>query len=295
MSKITFVSQTNNKMSAFKKLIRPKNILPSALLSTTGGWLVNPSINILQKPRFYISIIISLFVMSTSMTVNDVFDYEIDKINNPSRPLISGELTRKDAIIASIIMIFFTEILGFLFLPVNLFGWLQVAILNILLYTPVLKRIFLLKNLSCSGLISMSPVFTGLAIAKFGSNTQLVFILARQIFFGSLNVELLLDICDIDGDREHKIPTIPVVFGHTRTLQLSKFLFLLNVIMTMIDIHNMFGFKLALIIPLIYAKSFYDLLLVSKYHYSKNYIKHIVSETTKTMFLFLVYLSFLAR
>jgi hypothetical protein len=42
---------------------------------------------------------------------------------------------------------------------------IQMVIVQIILYTPVLKRIFLIKNLSCAGLVAFSIFFNGLASA----------------------------------------------------------------------------------------------------------------------------------
>jgi heme O synthase-like polyprenyltransferase len=66
----------NNKSKNFLKLIRYKNILPTFLLSLTGGLLINPSKII--TPVFIVSVINTILIMSSSMVLNDIFDINID-------------------------------------------------------------------------------------------------------------------------------------------------------------------------------------------------------------------------
>jgi hypothetical protein len=67
------------KLGGIKRLIRANNIIPTTLLCTTGGWLANPSLNVLfTSPAFYVSTLVTLFVMSASMVINDIFDYHGD-------------------------------------------------------------------------------------------------------------------------------------------------------------------------------------------------------------------------
>jgi len=92
------VNKIKNKSLSFLKLIRSKNILPTLLLSFSGGFVMNPSIyNILKSSIFITSTIITLLIMSCSMIINDIFDINIDKINNSKRPLVTGEVSIKEA------------------------------------------------------------------------------------------------------------------------------------------------------------------------------------------------------
>jgi heme O synthase-like polyprenyltransferase len=64
-----------DKSKNYLKLIRSKNILPTLLLSFTGGWITNPSIyNLLRSKTFITSTIITQFIMSSSMIMNDIYD-----------------------------------------------------------------------------------------------------------------------------------------------------------------------------------------------------------------------------
>ena len=130
------------KTTGILKLIRCKNILPTILLSFSGGWIMNPSLyNLLHSPTFIIATINTVIIMSVSMVINDLFDMELDKINNSGRPLITGEVTKKEAIIFSTLSLFLCEFLSIKYLPLHLQWVIHLSIIDILAYTKILKPI----------------------------------------------------------------------------------------------------------------------------------------------------------
>lgn len=209
-----------NKFQSFLKLMRVKGIPPTFLLCFSGGWIMNPSLpNLLKSVPFIVSVVNTLLITSASMVINDIFDINVDRINSPHRPLITGEVTMKEAYLLSALLLGGAEYLTFRFLPFNLQMIVQLAIIQIILYTPVLKRIFLIKNLSCAGLVSFSIFFNGLASAgntllTTNANFGLLGIALSLIFFGSWSNEIILDMRDIEGDKNNKIVTIPTLFGN---------------------------------------------------------------------------------
>ena len=83
------------KIHSISQLTRSGNIIPTLLLSFSGGWIMNPSIsNLIHSTPFITSNINTVLIMSLSMILNDLFDIEVDKLNNPSRPLITGEISK---------------------------------------------------------------------------------------------------------------------------------------------------------------------------------------------------------
>src|SRR5512133_3104125 len=50
------------------------------------------------------------FISATSLILNDYFDFEIDKINAPERPLPSGLVSKRDVVILSSVV----TVLGFI-------------------------------------------------------------------------------------------------------------------------------------------------------------------------------------
>ena len=208
-----------SKIDGFIQLIRPKSILPTFLLSFSGAWLIHPSFtDLAHSTSFIISSITTLLVMSSAMVINDIYDLPIDKINHPKRPLVSKKVSVIEAILLYASMNLLTEGLSLYFLPEYLQNIIHLSILYVGLYTPIFKKIPLVKNAACAGLVSFSILFSGMStsgntLISLNPNFDLFSNLLVMIFLGSLCNELLLDIRDYQGDKENQIYTIPVIFG----------------------------------------------------------------------------------
>ena len=129
------------KIRNISKLTRSGNIIPTLLLSFSGGWIMNPSIsNLIYSAPFITSNINAILIMSLSMILNDLFDIEVDKLNNPSRPLITGEISKIEAITLSGLLLVIIKYLTNRYLPGNIQFITDLILFDIVLYTPILKK-----------------------------------------------------------------------------------------------------------------------------------------------------------
>ena len=109
--------------------------------------------------------------------------------------------------------------------------------LLLFLYTPLLKKIILLKNITCASVVSSTVFLTckciinnSNSIINYNNNINLINITSKFLFLSSFYIELLLDIIDIHGDKENNIITIPNYFGAKKTLQFLSVIFISNLI-----------------------------------------------------------------
>ena len=221
------------KVNGFLQLIRYKNILPTTFLFFSGAWMIKPNfIDLVKDMNVIYSLICTLLILSSNMISNDLFDMKIDKINNPNRPLISGKIKIKEAILGLGVMLSLTEIINIMILPKKMQIIIHLSILYSLMYTPLFKKILFLKNISCASMVSYSIFFGGISVWGKGIDvTKIKFFyqIIIFVFFGSLYNEILLDVCDYEGDKKNKLYTIPTVFGHKMALNFSKNILLGNV------------------------------------------------------------------
>jgi len=283
------------KSQSMLQLIRSENILPTAVINIVGGWIINPSLSLFSTTQFYASIVITQLIMINSMILNDLFDYKTDKINNPDRPLVSGAITKRQAISSAIAIFLLSEIVNAFFIvkPLRIITHFANAIS--LLYTPLLKRIFFVKNLSCATMISLGMFFSGItAYTPFmvieRGRVNLWMIATRFMFMGSLYVELLLDITDITGDRKSNIHTIPIVFGKKWSWHIASALLHGNLIFSTLDIMRMSDFRTGMYFILICIPLMKDLLYIREFAYSNKVIRRVVKNTTIPMIIALLYL-----
>jgi 4-hydroxybenzoate polyprenyltransferase len=80
-----------------------------------------------------------------------------------------------------------------------------------------LKKITVIKNVSCATVVSSSVPFIGWAtinpLLHELPNFRTMFYTWKILFLTSLYIEILLDMVDKKGDQEMGIRTLPVVFG----------------------------------------------------------------------------------
>jgi geranylgeranylglycerol-phosphate geranylgeranyltransferase len=247
-----------NKVNDYLSLIRYKNILPATLLNLSGGLIMHPSIDLFYNKQFLISIINTLLIMSSSMVLNDLYDIDVDKINNPNRPIVTGKISINEAKIFIFTLLGLTQFLSIKFLNKNLNFIIQLSILNIIIYTPILKKITFIKNISCALLISFSPIFSGLAanINNYSNNNKILYILSGIIFLGSLSSEILNDIRDKDGDEKNNIITIPVKYGNEISLNIIRFITIFNIFFLIASI-LLYNFKSFIVLPILVFLKYY--------------------------------------
>jgi len=291
-----------NKINSFLKLIRSNNIVPTFLLCFSGGWIMNPSIEkLINSPQFIVSTIDTILIMSASMVLNDIYDIEIDKINSHNRPLVNGEIKIKEALFFALLLIGISEYLALAFLPDNLKFIIQLAIIQISIYTPILKRIIIIKNISCASLVSFSLFFTGLSssdrnLITLNKNFGLLSIAMSLIFLGSWCNELLLDMRDIKGDRSNKIITIPTLFGNKFSWIFSNFLLSVNILSNTLSISYLYNNPIiGSFIPIILSPLLLNLYKIRRDNYSEESIINYMKYSNFPLLVLLFYLCLLSN
>ena len=283
--------KTSSPIKNYLTLFRANNILPVTVLSFTGGFITNPHIRTLyHTPSFLTSVVTTNLIMISSMVLNDLYDYEIDKINNPTRPLITGEISKRSAIIAVSALLFITQILSFKFLPVNLQIFMQMATIKIIIYTPILKRIPLIKNISCASLVAFSLYFNGLStntisISKEAYNR--LAIASRTVFFGSLVNEILLDIRDSIGDKANGIYTIPVIYGKRKAWIIAYSFLTINMIWNIFAINKIYGPLKSSGLLFAFLPLYIKIHNICNEYYSNESIINYTIKSTYSMFIIL--------
>jgi 4-hydroxybenzoate polyprenyltransferase len=174
------------------------------------------------------------------------------------------------------------DYVSYYYLPKKLQKILEMMVIIVSLYTPILKKIPLVKNITCASIISFAIFFAGLST----NNKPLLYIASIYIFLGSLMNELLLDIRDYDGDKQNKIYTIPVIFGKQNTLKICYNILRFNILLNssiLLSFYNIFTMIPFLIINFNY------------YFRIKNNseIKEIVNQSNIPLFMTLIYFCYI--
>ena len=286
------------KLLSYSKLLRINNILPTFLLNILAGWLTIPSYKIFLHKNFWLFSLITQLTMMNSMVINDIFDLKIDLINNNNRPLVNKEISIKEAQCLYISTNIIISLLSALFFHEKHFYKFIYAINVILfLYTPYLKKILLIKNLTCASIVGSTILLTSKSlllknIMITSQNTQhinLIAITSKFLFLSSLYIELLLDVKDIHGDRENNIVTIPNYFGIKKTFNLLMILFSGNLLYHSTIFCKSENYKLFIGFTLSNLHFFKNLFTLQKNEIiTDNQILTSVKETTISLIIFII-------
>ena len=293
------------KMKNYNKLLRTVNIIPTFLLNFLGGWLVIPSYKLFLNKTFWLFSIITQLTMVNSMIINDLFDLKVDLINNKDRPLVTKKVTVKEAIgLYTALNLMSVYLTNRYFHKTNLSLSIYCANMIVFLYTPILKKILFIKNITCASVVSSTIFFTYksvlhslnlnslINIHDYNNNANLVHILSKFLFISSLYIELLLDIKDMDGDKKNNIMTLPNYFGVKKTLNFLTVIFIGNLIYYSNFLYKNNKYTLLAGFLLSNINFIKNLLFLQLYSHSDDFIVRSVKETTASLVVFSFFLCF---
>lgn len=170
------------------------------------------------------------FIASSIMILNDVVDYEIDKINAPWRPIPSGrvgrELARRIGLLAAIAGFS----LSLLIEPAPKVAALAlIVIIAAQAYNFYLKRTPLLGNLVVAFITALPIAYGGVVSSHYlGSasvNWLRLGLIWVMVFFAVLGREIVKSIADIEGDRAKGAKTIAVMLGAKTAASLASIMY----------------------------------------------------------------------
>ncbi|HET55647.1 MAG TPA: hypothetical protein ENN33_10585 [Ignavibacteria bacterium] len=208
------------KLLAIIKITRPINFVIT-FLSVIIAAMISSSI-------FDIGVNVLLLAFSLGFTliagnvINDIIDFEIDKVNRPERALPKELLSidfAKGIYVFSIITALLTALL------ISIYFFFIIAAFNILIgfYSTHLKAIILISNLTVAIATATPFILGGLVV----NNVEGGIIPAGFAFFTNFIREIIKDIEDIKGDSSKGVITFPQKAGVNKAVYFAFFLILL--------------------------------------------------------------------
>jgi geranylgeranylglycerol-phosphate geranylgeranyltransferase len=195
-------------------MIRPLNCAITLLSVIVGGW-IGKSIHF--SFELVAAGIIGFLVCAFGNIVNDIYDIESDRVNNPHRPLASGQAKQNIALLMALICLL-TALIGGFFLGIPPLIVVITALLLLFLYSAYLKKT-LAGNLVVALTAGLSFILGGIVTKNPASIIPFVFSL-----FIHLPREIVKDIMDMKGDKMIGAVTLPIVAGITQSCTISAIL-----------------------------------------------------------------------
>jgi geranylgeranylglycerol-phosphate geranylgeranyltransferase len=226
------------------ELTRPGNAIAAGFLTFIGAFVAEGFSN-----PVIIGAAVGATIAATAagMAINDYFDREIDRINQPDRAIPRGAVTPREALGFSIVL-FAIAVAFVLTLPVLAIVIAGVNLFALVAYTKLFKGVMGLGNAVVGYLTGSAFLFGAAAV---GSVTVAVLVLFALAALSTVAREIVKDVEDVEGDREEGLSTLPIVIGSRESLILAAVVLAIAVLASPVPfIRETFGpAYLVLVIP----------------------------------------------
>jgi geranylgeranylglycerol-phosphate geranylgeranyltransferase len=219
------------KLEGLLRLIRPLNCIVMSFAVLVGASLTG--LGNLQWTDLIFGAITAFTLTGAAMAVNDYYDHDIDRINEPNRPIPSGQVSLKASLVVTAIMTFIG--LSFAF-TISLYCLIfaTAAWIIMVTYTTIGKRVGFPGNLLVSACVA-APFLFG-SIVAVNTITINILLFASMAFLSNTGREITKGIVDIEGDKQHKIKTLAVIFGSEKAASAAAIFFILAVCLSPIPL-----------------------------------------------------------
>lgn len=259
-------------MNPYFEIMRPGNAIMGAIAIILVAF-VDKTFNI----PVILAILAVFFETAAGNVINDYYDYEIDLINKPERPIPSGRISLKSGKYFSYLLFLAGTICGFIISIItnNWIPFLIVIIADIVLYLYAykLKSTPLIGNLTVGFMTGFGFVFGGFSI----NNPEIIITSMNLGFFAFVMTtarEIVKDIEDLKGDKSAGAKTLPILIGEKKPAIIASFLIIIDIILCPLLYYNqIFGILYLPVIAIAAALFIYSTILILKSQYTQTAAK----------------------
>jgi geranylgeranylglycerol-phosphate geranylgeranyltransferase len=205
-------------------LTRPGNLIAAAVLTLTGAFVAGGVTS--QPAEVGIAVAATGLAVGAGNSINDYFDRDIDRHNNPERPIPRGSVSPRTALVFSIVLFSIAGGLA-LMLPIVATAIAAINLAALVMYTEFFKGRPGIGNALVAYLVGSTFLFGAAAVGQLIGAVVILFLLSA-LSTGAR--EIIKDVEDIRGDREEGLNTLPIAIGERRALLIAAILLVVVVL-----------------------------------------------------------------
>ena len=248
-------------MNPYIEILRPGNALMGAIVVVLVA-IIDRSFTL----PIILAMLAVFFETAAGNVINDYFDYQIDLINKPERPIPSGRISLNAGKNYGYLLFLLGTICGLLIslLTDNWIPFIIVLIADVVLYLYAykLKATPLIGNLAVGFMTGFGFVFAGFSL----NNPNIIMISMYLGFFAFVMTtarELVKDIEDMEGDKAEGARTLPILYGEKITAILASILIIVDcALCPLLYYINIFGFYYLMVIAVAVILFIYSAILI---------------------------------
>jgi geranylgeranylglycerol-phosphate geranylgeranyltransferase len=236
-------------LRASVSIVRPINCAMIGFAVIIGYFVSRPAS--VSPVAIVLGFVTGFAICAFSMVVNDYYDIEVDRVNQPARPLPSGQLSKNGAIGIAALML----LVGFgaTALLMNLGGVLIVALYSLLawLYDFRAKKFGLAGHLIVASSLAIPFIYGGVISGGQVLDSLLLF-MASTSFLAGVGREVVKAMADVPGDQKRGVRSYASVHGLRPAAALGALFFLAAVATSLLPLLlfsvNIF-YKVGVVLP----------------------------------------------
>jgi len=220
-------------LKASISILRPINCAMIGFAVIIGYFVSKPAS--VSPAAIVLGFITGFAICAFSMVVNDYYDIEVDRVNQPTRPLPSGEVSRSGAVGIAVVML----LLGFAAtaLLLDAGAVLIVALYTLLawLYDFRAKKYGLAGNLIVASSLAIPFIYGGVISGGKVFDSLLLF-MASTSFLAGVGREVVKAMADVPGDQKRGVRSYASVHGLRSASLLGAAFFLAAVVTSVLPL-----------------------------------------------------------
>lgn len=215
-------------IAAYIDILRPSNVVLFFMAITLGGVMVK-GLDALAVPAVWIAALSGTLIGGAANVINDVMDIDIDRINKPKRPLITGAITERQARRYWMVLNAAAVLLA-LTLSKESFIMALGSVPVMYAYSVYFKRMVLIGNLVVCLVVSLGFVYGALAAGDLNG----IWFPVLFSFLFNMGREILKDLEDTKGDQAAGAETLAIRLGIGGTLRVVTLIFSMLILVSIV-------------------------------------------------------------
>ena len=230
-------------------ILRPVNCAMIGFAVIIGYFVSKPTS--VSPVEILIAFVTGFCICAFSMVANDYYDVEVDRVNQPTRPLPSGALSMREARAIAGVMLAVGMVAA-----IRTFDLLAVAIAGLYallawLYDYRVKKYGLVGNLIVASSLAIPFIYGGVVSGGNVLGSLLLFMAATSLLAG-VGREVVKAMADVPGDQKRGIRSWAAVHGLRSASVVGALFFVLAVgtsVMPLFILKVNAFYKLGVILP----------------------------------------------
>ncbi|HME19645.1 MAG TPA: geranylgeranylglycerol-phosphate geranylgeranyltransferase [Nitrososphaerales archaeon] len=209
------------------EIIRPVNCAMIGFAVIVGEFVSKPAT--VSATQSALGFLTGFFICAYSMAINDIYDAEVDRVNQPGRPIPSGRMTPQTANRLSVLALLAGMAFSVLTLSAAAVAVAAAYALLSWIYSHSAKKQGLAGNLIVASSLAIPFVYGGI-ISGGMILSSLLLLMALTAFLAGTGREVVKAMADVQGDEKRGINSVARARGMKAAAATGAAFFLLAVV-----------------------------------------------------------------